>query len=96
MTMLEKAITKKTLQALDRYRTKRGIRSRTKALEQMALEVEPEQAEHPFEVLLRNAPKLPKGSVPAMVLEQIKNAESEPSITLEEWKLKRLKRVRSA
>ncbi len=40
--MLEKALPKKVLQAVDRYRATRGIRSRAKALEQMVLEVAPE------------------------------------------------------
>jgi hypothetical protein len=38
MTLLEQALSKKALSALDRVRTQRGIRSRAKALEVILLE----------------------------------------------------------
>jgi hypothetical protein len=39
---------------------------------------------HPLEVALKNAPKLPKGSVPKEILEKIKRVENEPRISLQE------------
>ena len=79
MTLLEQVLSKKALATVDRYRSRHGIRSRKKALEMMLEESIPE---HPFEVALRNAPKLPKGSVPKEILEQLKQAEIEPRISL--------------
>ena len=81
MTLLEQALSKKALANLDRYRSRNGIRSRKKALEILLEESIPE---HPFEVALRNAPKLPKGSVPKEILDQLQQAETEPRISLAE------------
>jgi hypothetical protein len=39
---------------------------------------------HPLKIALRNAPKLPKGSVSPETLEKIKQAETEPRISLRE------------
>ncbi len=77
MTDLAHALPKNVLMAVDRYRALYGIRSRAKALERMVQAV-------PLEVTLRNAPKLPKGSVSPEILEQLKQAESEPRVSLQE------------
>jgi hypothetical protein len=47
--------------------------------------------EHPLEIALRNAPKLPKGSVSKETLAKIKQAETEPRISLREAMLQRKK-----
>jgi hypothetical protein len=81
MTDLARALPESVLRAVDRYRAQHGIRNRAKALELMVQEVVPE---HPLEAALRNAPKLPKGSVSRETLEKIKQAETEPKIPLQE------------
>ena len=81
MTDLARALPKNVLMAVDRYRALYGIRSRAKALERMVQAVAPER---PLEVTLRNAPKLPKGSVSPKILEQLKQSESEPRVSLQE------------
>ena len=95
MTLFEKTLPKKVIAAIDRYRASHGIRSRAKALEEMVLHLAPEENEHPLEVALRNAPKLPKGSVPKAILEQMQAAENEPRVSLEAM-LKRRKLSRRA
>lgn len=79
MTDLAKALPKNVLIAVDRYRAQHRIRSRAKALEAMVQEVVPE---HPLELALRQAPKLPKGSVSKEMLEQFRLAETEPRSSL--------------
>jgi trehalose-6-phosphate synthase len=81
MTDLARALPKNVLVAVDRYRALYGIRSRAKALERI---VEAFVPEHPLEVTLRNAEKLPKGSVSPEILEQLKQAQTEPRISLQE------------
>jgi trehalose-6-phosphate synthase len=81
MTDLARVLPKSVLVAVDRYRLLHGIRSRAKALERMVQTLIPE---HPLEATLRNAPKLPKGSVSPEILKQLKQAESEPRVSLQE------------
>ena len=82
MTDLARALPKSVLAAVDRYRIARGIRSRARALEAMVLEVVPE---HPLEAKLRNAPKLPKGTVSKESLAQIKESHRLQAAGLEEF-----------
>jgi hypothetical protein len=74
MTMLEKAVSKKALAKLDRFRLERGLRTRRQALELLLAETIPSDApvEHPLFAKLRAAPKAAKGSVSPKVIVQIK------------------------
>jgi trehalose-6-phosphate synthase len=67
MTDLARALPKSVLTAVDRYRALYGIRSRAKAVEAFV-------PEYPLEVTLRNAEKLPKGSVSPEILEQFEES----------------------
>jgi hypothetical protein len=82
MTDLAKALPESVLRAVDRYRAQHGIRNRAKALELMVQEVVPE---HPLEVALRNAPKLPKGSVSKEAIEQFEESRRLQAAGLEEF-----------
>jgi trehalose-6-phosphate synthase len=99
MTDLARALPKNVLMAVDRYRALYGIRSRAKALERMVQTVAPE---HPLEVTLRNAEKLPKGSVSKEVIAQfeesrrLQEAGLEEFVSLEEAMSRRKKNVRSS
>jgi trehalose-6-phosphate synthase len=85
MTMLEQALPKKVLEAVDRYRAQHGIRNRVKALEQMVLEVAPEIREHPLETALRKAPRASRGSVSQSVREQFEQSRQVQAADQESW-----------
>jgi hypothetical protein len=74
MTMLEKAVSKKALAKLDRFRLERGLRTRRQALEVLLAEtvLAEEPVEHPLFAKLRAAPKAAKGSVSPKMMAQIK------------------------
>ncbi len=99
MTDLARALPKSVLTAVDRYRALYGIRSRAKALERMIETVVPE---HPLEVTLRNAEKLPKGSVSSEIIAQFEESRRlqaaglEEFVSLEEAMRRRNKNVHSS
>jgi hypothetical protein len=90
MTMLEKAVSKKALAKLDRFRLERGLRTRRQALELLLAETVPmeeaETIEHPLFARLRAAPKVAKGSVSPKMIAQIQTARKskQPALSLED------------
>ncbi len=92
MTALEQALTKKTLERIDRYRREHGIRTRKAALEAIvvaAVPLEEENAEHPLTRKLHLAMEQPSTEkVPERVRRNILMAqEQRKNGTLETFSL---------